>query len=284
MGLRNFAAYYSDLISLEGRDVLDVGCGLGTKALLYATSMKPRSMVAVDIEEASIARARKHLDKCQPSGHVKAEIAFSLCSEKTLPFAGGSFDIVLMNSMFEHVFFPSEVVSEAARVLRPGGYLCIDFVPWLHPKGHHLGRALPIPWAHVLFSERTLLAVAARAYDEARYEPYFWELQSPELRKPNPWRGLRELPHVSKMTILKFENVVAVSGLHVVRYWLCGFESSDRLLVRSLSRPVTPLLRSGVLREYFTRAVVCVLRKGVGEAAPTAGALAVPQVIRDQGE
>jgi SAM-dependent methyltransferase len=49
-----------------------------------------------------------------------------------LPFKDASFDIVLFSEVLEHVPNPELVLSEIARILKPGGY-CLGSVPFLHP-------------------------------------------------------------------------------------------------------------------------------------------------------
>ena len=51
-----------------------------------------------------------------------------------LPFRSGTFDCVLATALLEHVPYPSHIVREVRRVLRPGGLLCVE-VPFL--EGYH---------------------------------------------------------------------------------------------------------------------------------------------------
>jgi SAM-dependent methyltransferase len=46
-----------------------------------------------------------------------------------LPVAAGSFDVVVLSAILEHVVDPVQTVLESARVLRPGGRL-VAYVPW----------------------------------------------------------------------------------------------------------------------------------------------------------
>ena len=43
-----------------------------------------------------------------------------------LPFRGGSFDMVVASEIVEHLENPQGAMLEAARVLRPGGYLVVS--------------------------------------------------------------------------------------------------------------------------------------------------------------
>jgi ubiquinone/menaquinone biosynthesis C-methylase UbiE len=44
---------------------------------------------------------------------------------QALPFCGESFDTIMCNEVLEHVPEPSQLFSEAVRVLEPGGYLLL---------------------------------------------------------------------------------------------------------------------------------------------------------------
>jgi SAM-dependent methyltransferase len=66
---------------------------------------------------------------------------------RSLPFDDGSFDVVVLNYVLEHTCEPNRVVSEALRVLRPGGLLgmivpVMDMV-WMTPSSlRHRSRDL----------------------------------------------------------------------------------------------------------------------------------------------
>ena len=105
-----------------GRDVLDIGCGIGRFEAALAAEV--RSAVGIDISAAMIAAAR---ERCAGLPNV----SFAQCSGRDLSmFADASFDLVLAVDSFPYLVqsgmaLAATHVGEAARVLRPGGELLI---------------------------------------------------------------------------------------------------------------------------------------------------------------
>jgi SAM-dependent methyltransferase len=89
--------------------VLDLGCRDGSLAL--ELGLRPGRTVCVDIDPDALAVAAT-------SGFLSA---CRIDLWRALPFADGSFDLVVAGEIVEHVPFPADLVAEVARVLRPGG-------------------------------------------------------------------------------------------------------------------------------------------------------------------
>lgn len=79
---------------------------------------------------------------------------------ESLPFPGESFDVVLCDNVVDHAESPSKIVSELARILRPGGLLYFT-VNIHHPlyaiaAGVHSGwRAVGVPYEVGPFADHT---------------------------------------------------------------------------------------------------------------------------------
>ncbi len=77
---------------------------------------------------------------------------------KALPFADGTFEVVISNAVFEHVAEVPAAVQEVTRLLKPGGvcHIAIHLFPSLS-GGHHMRWAFPDtnppddvpPWDHL---------------------------------------------------------------------------------------------------------------------------------------
>lgn len=105
--------------------VLDVGCGPGTQALIWAVSGYKVS--ALDINEPLIERAR---ERASAQG---LDVDFRLGSATDLPWPDQSFDLCLVPELLEHVADWRAVLDDAIRVLKPGGLLYVSTTNALCP-------------------------------------------------------------------------------------------------------------------------------------------------------
>jgi ubiquinone/menaquinone biosynthesis C-methylase UbiE len=76
-------------------------------------------IVAIDLSESMLDVARCHLEVARLMDRVRLNRA----DAKALPFEDAQFDVVFSNSIVHHVAEPETVLSEGARVVRPGGLL-----------------------------------------------------------------------------------------------------------------------------------------------------------------
>jgi 2-polyprenyl-6-hydroxyphenyl methylase/3-demethylubiquinone-9 3-methyltransferase len=100
--------------AVEGRKVLDIGCGGGILAEALAAS--GATVTAIDMAEAPLAVAKLH--QLESGADVRYERA---TAEDFAREHAAEFDIVTCLEMLEHVPFPSRIVESVSRLLRPGG-------------------------------------------------------------------------------------------------------------------------------------------------------------------
>ena len=104
-----------DGLELRG-DVLEIGGGSGAMAEGVTRMFPDVRLTVTDVDEAMVAGASIRLSKHQNVVVERADVT-------ALPYLAESFDVVATYLMLHHVIDWQDALSEAARVLRPGGML-----------------------------------------------------------------------------------------------------------------------------------------------------------------
>jgi SAM-dependent methyltransferase len=177
-------------VALEGKRILDVGCGIGA----YIERFREFSpdVYGIDIDFEKVARAR---DRGR---------AALVSAAETLPFRDEAFDVIFLHEVIEHVQDDRRTIAEACRILRVGGHLVI-YAPnrlyFFETHGFYLGkryvfRLVPfINWLPNIIRNR--LVPHARAYRKRDFRKLF--------------RGLPLQPVVHTYVYPGFDNIAARS-------------------------------------------------------------------------
>jgi 2-polyprenyl-6-hydroxyphenyl methylase/3-demethylubiquinone-9 3-methyltransferase len=107
-------------INPKGKRALDVGCGGGILAEDFASM--GFDVTGIDPSGGSIEAARRHAVQ---SG---LKIDYRVGSGERLPFENELFDVVYCCDVLEHILHWEAVISEIARVLKPGGVFFYDTI------------------------------------------------------------------------------------------------------------------------------------------------------------
>jgi len=113
-------AWFDRHIDWRGKDVLDLGCAGGFMA--EAMAARGANVTGIDPATQAIEAARAH------ARAVGLRIAYDVGVGEALPYAAAGFDAVVCVDVLEHVSDLNQVLSEVARVLRPGGLFLYDTI------------------------------------------------------------------------------------------------------------------------------------------------------------
>ena len=108
--------YIDKAISLNGKTVLDVGCGGGI--LSESMADKGAKVTGIDLGEKALKVAQLH------SLESGVAVDYKLVSvEELAEKSPASFDVVTCLEMLEHVPDPASVVAACAKLVKPGGHV-----------------------------------------------------------------------------------------------------------------------------------------------------------------
>lgn len=127
-----FARLAADGLAVRGARALDVGTGTGTVARgLAALGLRT---AGIDVSRELLAAGRGADAESGPAG------CRVVARAERLPFAGGSFDLVVAGQCW-HWFDGPAAAQECRRVLRPGGALVIAHFDYLAAPDNAAGAA-----------------------------------------------------------------------------------------------------------------------------------------------
>ena len=151
-----FQNAYTELFRLEeGARILEIGCGTGALCRALKRWYPSAEVVGLDRDDAFIDYAReRNTGETSRKGDATA-----------LPFADGSFDVTISNTVSEHVE-PSGFFGEQRRVLRDGG-VCL-----------------------LLSARRGIQHPAACVREESAFETEIWERVDADFRRAAKENGV----------------------------------------------------------------------------------------------
>jgi SAM-dependent methyltransferase len=125
-------------LDLDGKDVLDIGCGIGGPARTMASHSSAR-VTGIDLTPQFIETARA-LSIMTGFGE---RVHFEVASATALPFADGTFDVATLLHVGMNIPDKAGLFKEAARVLRRQGVFAVYDVMRVGEGG----LQFPGPWA-----------------------------------------------------------------------------------------------------------------------------------------
>ena len=105
----------------RGGRLLDLGCGTGAFAIIAKGMFN--DVYEMDISHVRLMDAKKKINNRQDKDHFHF-IQYDIC--EGLPFPDDFFDAVTCITTLEVLVYPSRVILEARRVIKPGGYFIVQ--------------------------------------------------------------------------------------------------------------------------------------------------------------
>lgn len=188
------------LASFAGKNVMDVGCGMGRNPYWYVEA-GAKSVLGVDMDDGSLAAARKNLAPFANARVLKAS------AHELHPEVHGTFDRITCIGVLHHLADPENALQKMWSCVAPGG----DLVLWCYAKeGNRLmlpviqtframGSRLPLSVTHGIAK-----AVTALAWPAIQTFPF----------RTDYYRRLRTLSFKNVESII-FDQMLP----HIAHYW-----------------------------------------------------------------
>lgn len=178
---------FDELGLASGDRVLDVGAGFGRH--VFECARRGADVVALDYAADEVVETRATLGAMVDAGEIEIERFLGVMrgDATRLPFADGSFDVVITSEVLEHIQDDVAAIGEMLRVLKPGGTFAATVPAWLPEKINWMlsdeYHAPQSPGGHVRIYSKTELAAKLRAGGlqltgshraHALHSPYWW--------------------------------------------------------------------------------------------------------------
>lgn len=115
------AAYLARLDFAPGSLTVEIGAGAGAVSRRIAAHAAPEQVIGFEPSAGFVAEAR-----LRAADH--ANLSFEQADGATLPLADGAAQNVILHTVLTHVTDPAALLTEAARLLGPGGRLVVGDV------------------------------------------------------------------------------------------------------------------------------------------------------------
>lgn len=213
--------------------ILEIGCGEGGNLLPFVEAGCQR-ITGIDMADNKIMNAKLFFESI-PGGEGVELVTGDIFDAPAL----GSFDLVMMRDVFEHIHGQQRFLDFAKRFLKSNGILFIAFPPWANPFGGHQqvceSRLLSkLPWIHLLPGPLYPLLLKLFGEQKSKIE------------------GLLEIRDTG-INLGRFEKMVKKEGFHILKKSLWFINPNFETKFGMRPRALPPLLGSvPVVRNFIT--------------------------------
>lgn len=248
-----FAQQYSDTsqryhthmrdLDLTGKVVLDIGSGLGGRALGWL-DLGAAHVTNVDINRQELEAGEAILRQRYPdrASRVRYRHPNDMADVKDV-------DVAILFDAFEHLVEPEVLLQQVHGWLRPGGMLWVGSIGWYnYIASHCTGWHIPIPWCQVLFSETAIIKTIRTLLRSPEYTATVWERME-GLGRWDSVTTLRDRPGepLNMLSLRQIRRVMKASPFQLRQFRVYPFSGKANRLAPVLS----PLARVPVLQELF---------------------------------
>jgi 2-polyprenyl-3-methyl-5-hydroxy-6-metoxy-1,4-benzoquinol methylase len=227
--------WWSALLDVKGKEMLDIGCGFGVYTLLF-TFFGAKRVYGADHNEEKFEYFSKILSMVKPEVE---NVTLSLQDGHRLSFDDGRFPVIFIKDVISHVRSLDEFLSEVARLLAPGG------------------RAL-------ITDENNALELLGRRERRGLWNAWEWKgVADEDRRAEDPPKTYREMRREDIADHLAGRDLSAMPGLKKI---LPGYEETESNRERALD--TLARLTQGLWGDEVTEGADQILKNGAHRFKP----------------
>lgn len=191
-----------------GKNILEIACGDGMSGT--ALSIYGHQVTLLDYQDWRDSRAHGQ-------NFIQANLG------EPIPLPNSSYDFIFSFNAFEHIPDPALAINEMVRILRPGGFIWLDFNPlYASPLGLH-AFCFRMPYPQFLFSDGIIQSkLKALGLNDLGHE-------MEALQPLNRWRPqqFRDLWHRSDCNIIEYNESTDFNHLDLVLQYPQAFRGHN---------------------------------------------------------
>jgi 2-polyprenyl-3-methyl-5-hydroxy-6-metoxy-1,4-benzoquinol methylase len=217
---------------LNGKTVLDVGCGHGCLCINMAAS-GAKKVIGIDLDSEYIAFAKENsaTNYSQYTGVVEFHKIDLKDYDKKIQF-----DYIVSKDSFEHILDLSEMLEEIKLRIKQGGILFTGFGPLYNDfYGDHKRTQSIIPWGHVLFTDEKII----KRLNKKRYPPI---------------HSITDLG-INQLSLADYRRIFKNSGMEII-FFQVNVSNNPILKLFNIIARIFPFLE-----EYFAHNIYAIFKK-----------------------
>jgi ubiquinone/menaquinone biosynthesis C-methylase UbiE len=241
------------------KDILDLGCWCGGKAVSNAEKWDVSSMKGLDIDENFIKAARL-FSANRPNKKISYE--FNVAFGEMIPYKDNSIDGIISYDVFEHVKSVFNTLKECKRILRQNGKLLVVFPSYYTIGESHLDFATKFPFIHWMFQSKVLNQAYYEIIEERGDSAYWYKPRGSKEK----WMKYNAGIGVNGTTFNSFIQDAKKAGFSKIKIiptpiYSVGKQSLRYPIIKYLSYILFPIILLPGFRDLFSHRIVAELTK-----------------------
>ena len=187
--------------NLEGKSVLDIGCGCGGAAFHLIKKYKAKSVQGIDTEPLVIKTAQQLSIK----NNLADKTTFKCVEPGPLKYNEETFDVIFSKEVFLHIPDKKALLKDVHRILKPGGLIIVS--DWMRMDDNPPSKQMQ---DYIAAEGLDMLMCSLKKYKELLELTNFTNI---EIRDRNEWYLQKAKKELTEIEGPLYQKVVDVLGV-----------------------------------------------------------------------